>query len=163
LNQPESQAAEQIVIATFQKAGVNAESGGDLFARRGILTEQAKARVIQKEFDAVIYLTVLEKGIFEEIVPNAWSDGQTITYNVLGLLAVSHNVTDMYVIRPDGTVYQQMLTLKTKVDLQDTKSAKQVWSSETVSSGSARLTNMDALFGQASGQIIEKMKADAVI
>lgn len=163
LNQPESQATEQIVIAALQKAGGNAESGANIFARRGMLTEQAKAKVVQKEFDAVIYLTVLEKGIFAEIVPNAWSDGQTITYSMLGLLEVSHNVTDLYVVRSDGTVYQQMLTLKMKVDLQDTKTAKQVWTSETVSSGNVRLTNMDVLFGEASQQITEKMKTDNAI
>jgi len=151
------------VIAALQKAGGNAESGANIFARRGMLTEQAKAKVVQKEFDAVIYLTVLEKGIFAEIVPNAWSDGQTITYSMLGLLEVSHNVTDLYVVRSDGTVYQQMLTLKMKVDLQDTKTAKQVWTSETVSSGNVRLTNMDVLFGEASQQITEKMKTDNAI
>ena len=162
LDDAERPAAEQIVEATLQNAGVNAVSGPDVFKGRGKLSEKAKASIVQNEFDAVLYLTVVEKGVVEEPVPNAFFDGQMIQYN-LGIVTVGHNLTDMYVIHPDGSVYQPTLALKLKVDIQDTKSAKEVWSSETISSGNAKTTTMPGLFTQASNQIVAKMREDSAI
>jgi hypothetical protein len=162
LDDAERPAAEQIVCSTLQNAGVNAVSGPDVFKGRGKLSEKVKASIVQKEFDAVLYLTVIEKGAVEELVPNAFFDGQMIQYN-MGIVTVGHNLTDMYVIHPDGSVYQPMLALKIKVDIQDTKSAKEVWSSETISSGNAKTTTMPALFTQASNQIVAKMREDSAI
>jgi hypothetical protein len=163
LDEAERPAAEKIVVAALQNAGVNAASGPDIFKGRGTkLSEKAKASIVQKEFDAIIYLTVVEKGLVEELIPNAFFDGQMVQYN-LGIMTVGHDLTDMYIIKSDGSVYQPMLALKTKVDMQDTKSAKPVWTSETISSGHAKTTNMPALFTQASNQIVAKMREDSTI
>lgn len=162
LEDSERPAAEQIVVTTLRNAGVNAVSGPDVFKKRGKLSEQIKASIVQKEFDAVLYLTVIEKGPVDEMVPNAFFDGQMINYD-FGIMAVGHNVTDMYTIGQDGRVYKPMLALKTKVDVQDTKSAKNVWTSETISSGHAKTTNMRTLFDQASKQIVAKMREDSAI
>jgi len=162
LDDAERPGAEQIVRATLQNAGVNAVSGSDVFKGRGKLSEKAKASIVQKEFDAVLYLTVVEKGMVEELIPNAFFDGQMVQYN-LGIMTVGHNLTDLHVIKPDGSVYEQKLTLKTKVDLQDTKSAKAVWASETISSGPTKTTNMAGLFNQATNQIVAKMREDSAI
>ena len=162
IGEPERSAAEQIVISALQAAGMNPTSAVALFAERGSVTEQAKADVVQKEFDAVLYWTVVQKGVVEELVPNARSNGEFITFKT-GFLMVTHNLTSDYIMKQDGSVYQPQLALKTKVDLQDAKTAKQVWTSETVSSGNPKVASMNTLFGQASQQIVEKMKSDDVI
>jgi hypothetical protein len=162
LDEPERSAAERTVVSTLQNAGVNAVGGPDVFKGRGALSEQAKANIVQKQFDAVLYLTVEQRGVIEELIPNAFFDGQVIQYN-LGIVTVGHNITDLHVIKPDGSVYEQKLTLKTKVDLQDAKSAKTVWISETISSGPTKTTNMAALFSQAANQIVAKMREDSTI
>jgi hypothetical protein len=162
LDEADRSAAEKTVVSTLQNAGVNAVSGSDVFKGRGELSEKAKASIVQKQFDAVLYLTVEQRGIIEELIPNAFFDGQMIQYN-LGILTVGHDMTDLHVIRSDGSVYEQKLTLKTKVDLQDTKSAKTVWISETISSGSTKTTNMATLFNQAANQIVAKMREDSTI
>ena len=86
-----------------------------------------------------------------------------VQINILGIASVGHNVTDLYIIKPDGSVYQSMLILKTNADLQDTQTAKQVWTSETISSGNAKTTNMAALFNQAAQQIVTKMREASAI
>jgi len=163
LDAAERPVAEKIVVSALQNAGVSAASGAEIFGGRGTsLSEKAKASIVQNEFDAVVYLTVVEKGIVEERIPNAFFDGQMVQYN-FGFVTVGHNLTANYIIKPDGSVYQPMLALKTKVDMQDTKSAKEVWTSETISTGSAQITNMPTLFTQASDQIVTKMREDSAI
>jgi hypothetical protein len=168
-NVDESQAATaaQMVISTFRNSGVNARSGSDAFEGRSKLTEVAKAKIIQSEFDAVLYLTVVQEGLTEELVPDAHSDGQVITfYKNLGIMGASFTTdigVENFIVKPDGSVYQPKLALQTKVDLQDTKTAKLVWTSETIASGPAKLTDMNTLFEQASRQIVEKMRADNAI
>ena len=160
--EPERSAAEQIVISALQKAGINVASGTALFASRRQLTEEAKANIVQKEFDALLYFTVVQKGMAEELVPNTRSDGRFLIRN-LGIVNYGEELPDGYIVKPDGSVYQPQLGLKTKVDFQDAKTAKQVWASETVSSGNPKVVTMDTLFGQASQQIVEKMKSDDLI
>lgn len=162
LDEADRSAAEKIVVTTLQNAGVSTVSGPDVFKGRTGLSEKAKASIVQKQFDAVIYLTVEQRGVIEELIPNAFFDGQMIQHN-LGILTVGHDMTDLHVIKPDGSVYEQKLTLKTKVDLQDTKSAKTVWISETISSGPTKTTSMAALFNQAANQIVAKMREDSAI
>lgn len=154
--------AEQIIVSALKNAGVNATSGLDAFKGRGTLSDKAKADLIQRQFDAVLYLTVLENAVVEERVPNAFFDGQNIQYN-MGIVTVSHNVTGLYDVQSDGSVYQPILALKTKADVQDTKSAKQVWTSETISTGNAKTTSMSALLVQASNQIVAKLQEDSAI
>ena len=164
LEEPERKGAEQIVLGALQNSGVNAVSGFDAYKRRGAaLTEKAKATILQKEFDSVMYVKVVQKGQTEELIPNAYFDGQMVQINILGIASVGHNVTDLYIIKPDGSVYQSMLILKTNADLQDTQTAKQVWTSETISSGNAKTTNMAALFNQAAQQIVTKMREASAI
>ena len=144
VDEPERTAAEQIVLSTFQSAGLNTESALAFFAKRGQLSDQAKASIIQKQFDAVLYLKVVQKGIAEELVPNARSDGQYIVYK-LGIVNFGAEIPEGLIIKPDGSVYKPSLALHTTVDFQDTKTAQQVWTSETVSSGSPQLINMREL------------------
>ena len=175
LDEGESALAEQVVVSALQGAGIHAVDGPGLLRSRGTkLSEKDKARIVQKEFDAVLYLTVLDKGLAEELVPNAQHDGESITFSnslfgAFGLVNATFvtNITtptnERFVLKDDGTVYARKLVLKTRADLQDTKSAKPIWSSETISSGDAGLSNMNLLFSQAAQQIIEKMRADGVI
>jgi hypothetical protein len=104
VDEPERTAAEQIVLSTFQSAGLNTESALAFFAKRGQLSDQAKASIIQKQFDAVLYLKVVQKGIAEELVPNARSDGQYIVYK-LGIVNFGAEIPEGLIIKPDGSVY----------------------------------------------------------
>lgn len=159
---PEEKAgAEQVVASAFKEAGIDAAASADIFAGKN-LGEKAKASYVQKNFDAVFYLTVLKKGLVENPIPNAYYDGQTITYN-MGILTVTHDAPNMHMVKPDGTVYEVDMALKAKTDVQDTKSAKLVWTSETVASGNARVTTMPALFKQVTNQIVAKMREDHAI
>jgi hypothetical protein len=163
LDESERVGAERMILASLKSAGINALSSGEIFRGREQLDSNAQAATIRKQaFDAVLYVTVLEKGLIEERVNNAYYDGQMIQMS-LGFITVGHNVTDFYVVKPDGSVYTPSLILKTKSDLQDTKSAKQVWTAETISSGHPDVTNMTTLFGQTARQIVDKMRADQAI
>jgi hypothetical protein len=163
LDEAERPIAEGLVVSALKGAGVDAVSGNNFLKRRDPnLTETAKALLVQKEFDALLYVKVVDKGVSEERIEQAWFDGKMVHYNI-GILTVANNVTDPYVIKPDGSVYRAMLVLKTQSELQDTKSAKVVWSGETVSSGYAKASNMTLLFDQASKQIIEKMRTDSAV
>jgi hypothetical protein len=168
LDESERQSAEQMMLPVLQGAGVNAVSGEDFFKAKGALSEKQKAAIAQKEFDAVLYLTVLQNGRTEELVPNAYHNGQAVTYykNLIPSFSVAFSTdigADGFDLRPDGTVYELKLALHTKADLQDTKSAKLVWTSETIASGNEKVTNLNSLFEQASHQIVEKMRADNAI
>jgi hypothetical protein len=161
--------AETIVVTTLQAAGLNATSSTNFFNDSGKLSEQQKARLVQKEFDAILYLKVVEKGVFEEIVPDVTHQGDMLVYSkqiipgVFGATFATDIGANLYDLRPDGSVYKQMFGLKTQVDLQDTKSAKQVWSSETVATGEAHTSTMSMLFTQAFNQIVSKLREDHAI
>jgi hypothetical protein len=155
--------AENIVVSTLQAAGLNAISSTNFFNDAGKLSEQQKARLVQKEFDAVLYLKVLEKGVFEELVPELRNSDGALVYSVPGFTFATDIGTGLYDLKPDGSVYKQLYGLKTQVDLQDTKSAKQVWTSETVATGEAHTSNMSMLFTQASNQIVAKLREDHAI
>jgi hypothetical protein len=169
----EQSGAEQIIISNLTSAGVNADSGTTTINSKGKqLSEKQKALVIQNSFDAVLYVAVMEKGLVEELVPYAEHNGQVITFHVSvlsGLLdlgttvPIDENTNARFVLKEDGSVYQRVFALKTKSDLQDTKTAKQVWTAETISSGNATVTNMNIVFVGASKQIVEKMQADHAI
>lgn len=164
VDEPERAVAEQIVLSALNNAGVKAVSGHDFLRQQAPkLTEQQKARLAQKEFEALLYVTVVERGQGEQRVENAWFDGNMIQFNLLGIATVGHNVTDGYIIKSDGSVYHPMLVLKTQSQLQDTKSAKVVWQGETISSGHANASNMNLLFTHASQQMIEKMRTDSAV
>ena len=163
-----------MIVSSLKSAGVHAVSGPALLTSRGAKTDSAKARIVQSEVDAVLYVSVLEKGTVEELIPSATHDGQTVTFAQsydAGFIALSGSlsieVTDanagLFILKDDGTVYQPLLILKLSADLQDTQSAKQVWRSETISSGKPNVTTMHQLFVQASAQTTEKMRADGAI
>ncbi len=169
LEEAERQSAEQMILPALQRAGVSAVSGEDFFKEKGTLSEKQKAAIAQREFDAVLYLTVLQNGQTEELVPDANHNGQSINFykNVIPGVLTANFATDIgmdkYDLKPDGTVYERKLSLHTKVDLQDTKTAKLVWTSETIASGNEQITSLNSLFEQASHQIVDKMRADNAI
>jgi hypothetical protein len=169
LDDNERPQAEQIVISALQTAGLRAVSAPDYFKDRGKLNEQQKAQLVQNDFDAVLYLKVVEKGVFEEIVPDVTHQGDVLVYSkqlipgIFGASLATDIGTNLYDLKPDGSVYKQMFGLKTQVDLQDTKSAKNVWTSVTAASGEVHVTNISILFTQASNQIISKMREDHAI
>lgn len=174
LDDSERPAAEQIILGKLRENRLDATLGSDVFQRRGQLSERAKSRIIQTEFDGVMYVSVLDKRIVEELVPNADTDGQTIwlhsgTYfgvvNAFGTLGLPVNeaTSKLYIVKGDGHVYKPELVLKTKVDIQDAKSAKLVWTAESSASGHPGSVNVAQLFTQVSDQIVERMREDHAI
>jgi hypothetical protein len=161
LDDRERPAAEAMISKTLTDAGVNVAASSEVFDAKLDPNSQGQ-RIRKAGFDAALFVKVAQKGIFEEQIENAYFDGQMIQMN-MGLITVGHNVTEFYSIRPDGSVYQPMLVLKTQSELQDVKSGKQVWAGETIASGHARTTNMSVVFAQAAKQIVEKMRADQAI
>jgi hypothetical protein len=168
LEENEKRAAEDVVASSLQKAGINARSERVIFSGRGAISDQGKASIIQREFDAALFLKVAQKGVIEELVPGAFHDGESISFNhnvgaVVSMNFTTNVGTNMYVLKPDGSVYKPVLSLKTTVELQDAKTAKLVWTSETIASGDARVSNMGTLFQKAAEQTVEKLRADGAI
>jgi hypothetical protein len=69
---------EQKVVSALRSAGVDARNGPALFNGQK-LNERDKAGIVQKNFDAVLYVNILVNGMTEELVDNAWHDGSFIT------------------------------------------------------------------------------------
>jgi hypothetical protein len=154
--------AEQVVSKTFQDAGINTVPSSEVFGGTKLDANTQGQRIRKAGFDAALFLNVAQKGAFEERVENAYFDGEMIQIT-MGFVTVGHNVTDFYLIKPDGSVYYPMLVLKAQSELQDVKSGKQVWAAETIASGHAQTTNMTMVFTQAAKQIVDKMRADQAI
>ena len=146
---------EQKIVSAFKSAGVVATSGPDLFKGQK-LSNQAKATLVQKSFDAVLYVNVLTNGMREEQVVGAWHDGQNIS--IYGETRPLDIYDQKYNLKADGTVWSEVPTFQAKCDLQDTKTNKIVWSSETIATGGTLV-----LLSSASTQIVEKLKVDGAI
>ena len=154
--------AEEAAVSAFRNAGIQVVDGNRFLSEQSVSTEKAKASVVQKQFDAVLYITILQSGKTEVQKQGAHFDGQAIRFQDNPLIAVCGEALQDYIIKPDGSVYRSLLALKTKAELQDTKSAKLVWTSETV--GYDAFSNVTSrLFRHAVDQIIEKMRSDKAI
>jgi hypothetical protein len=147
---------EQKLLSSLGSAGV-AASGGSTFFKEQKLTEQAKATEVQKVFDAVLYVTILVNGMREQMVAGASQDGQFIS--IYGETRPIDDYDKMkYTFKEDGTVYQNVPTLQTKSDLQDTKTNKQVWSAETIGTGGTLV-----LASSVSDQIVKSLHENGAI
>ncbi|RXH12333.1 hypothetical protein EAS56_17650 [Bradyrhizobium guangzhouense] len=169
LSDAERPVAEEIFVSKLQRAGLEAESATKIFGGT-TSSEKEKEQLIQSQFDSVIYLAV-DKEIFEEAMPNSRHDDRSITLSsdpsqrIVNMitLPITDATTKEYVLRSDGSVAKPVLKLTVKSDLQDTKTAKLVWTAESNSSGHPGRVNVVQLFTQISDQIIEKMHADHAI
>jgi hypothetical protein len=145
---------EKKIISDLQSAGVLAASGDLLFNGKN-LSDQEKARVVQSNFDGVMYVS-LEVGNVEEPVA-ATHNGQVVTF-ATGVITPIDQLSGNYALKPDGSVYFLKTVIKTKCDLQDTQSAKEVWAAETIATG-----NLLMMASTAADQIVKKMHADGAI
>jgi hypothetical protein len=146
---------EQKIVSALDSAGVKASSGPAVFSDQ-TLNNKAKAIILQKNFDAVLYVTVLTNGMREEPVAGAYFDGQNVVFQT-GVVTPLDQLTRVSV-KADGSVWGQVPTFQAKCDLQDTKTNKVVWSSETIASGGTAV-----LLARASDQIVAKMHSDGAI
>jgi hypothetical protein len=146
---------EQKIVSALGSAGVKANSGPSLFNGQA-LNDRAKAAILQKGFDAVLYVTVLTNGMKAEQVADASHNGQFVKFGAFQPEPIGNYLSFDY--RPDGTVWHDVPTFQAKCDLQDTKTNKVVWSSETIATGGTAV-----LLSRASDQIVEKMRADGAI
>jgi hypothetical protein len=176
----ERQVIEQNVIAVLNHAEYEAKSGSEIFAAMGALNKQEKTNRIQKSFDAVLYVNVVQQGLTEERLEDLYYDGQGILVRTNGVAWFSVSPTSGdYIIKPNGTVFKPVLAVKLRSDLQDTKTNAQVWSAETIVTGELgtgvgdlrignraktwNFSDMAPLFDKASKQIVEKMRTDSAI
>jgi hypothetical protein len=148
---------EQKIGSALAGAGVKASSGPALFDGQ-TLSDQAKASFIQKRFDAVLYVAVLTNGMREERVAGASHNGQYITMGGGGPEPIDDYTLNSFELKPDGSVWHNVPTFQAKCDLQDTKTNKIVWSSETIATGGTLV-----LLSRASDQIVGKLRADGAI
>jgi hypothetical protein len=146
---------EQKIVSALDGAGAKASSGPVLFTGQS-LNNQAKATILQKGFDAVLYVAVLMNGMREERVAGASHNGQFVKFANWEPEPIENYASFDY--RPDGTVWNNVPTFQAKCDLQDTKSNKVVWSSETIATGGTAV-----LLSRASDQIVAKMRSDGAI
>lgn len=159
----ERPAAEQILVTTLRDAGVEAVSSSEAFKSEKSLDATAQGALIRRQgFDAALYVTVLEKGVVEEQVEGAWFDLANNEMHIDPVGGITATLRG-YVVKPDGSVYYSNWTMKTKSELQDVQSAKQVWISETVAVGHGQFSNMSLIFAQAAKQIVQKMRGDNAI
>jgi hypothetical protein len=167
------QAIEQSVIAALNHQGVDAKSSSEIFAAMGTANKQEKADRLQKLFDAVLYVNVMQAGPTEERMENLFYDGQFIVFHTKGFAWASYpSSMGDYIIKPDGSVFKPALGIQLRSDLQDTKTNLQVWSAETIvtgeiptrnSAGPENSSGMHALFDKAVEQLVEKMRTDNAI
>lgn len=164
--------AEQAIIGSLGSFGVRAVSGPALFEGRH-LDDQSKAKLVQKDFDAVLYVSTGGKVASEQKMENLVYNGQDVIY-VAGGIPWYPLKTQHYIIKADGSVYKPVIANKLKSDLQDTKTNIQVWSSETIVTGDAdQYGNPSGMTGtpvdystmllDAAKQIAIKMREDHVI
>jgi hypothetical protein len=146
---------EQKITSALDGAGVKASNGPALFSGQK-LNNQAKAAILQKGFDAVLYVAVLTNGMREEQVAGASHNGQFVKFANWEPEPIENYAGFDY--RPDGTVWHSVPTFQAKCDLQDTKSNKVVWSSETIATGGTAV-----LLSRASEQVVAKMRSDGAI
>lgn len=146
---------EQKIVSALDSAGVKASSGPALFSGQA-LSNQAKAAILQKRFDAVLYVAVLTNGMREEQVADASHDGQFVKFGAFQPEPIENYGSFDY--KPDGTVWHDVPTFQAKCDLQDTKINKIVWSSETIATGGTAV-----LLSRASDEIAAKMHSDGAI
>ena len=145
------------MLSDLERNGIAAKAGSAIFGGR-TLSNQEKASILQKGFDAVLYVAVLSNGMREEQVAGASHDGRYIKFIGLSPEPIDQYTLSSFKLKPDGSVWQDVPTFQAKCDVQDTTSNKTVWSSETIATGGTAV-----LLSRASSQIVDKMKADGVI
>lgn len=172
LDDGEQRIAEQIIISSLRDAGVSARSFTE-FLGKGRSPQQS-VQQIQKQFDAVLYVAIVSKGITADPIPNARHNGEAITFSsgqFAGVMNFAGSITigvdeftsKNFILNSDGSVSKPKLSLQTELKLQDTQSNNIVWTAETIAAGPPATTNMTALFDQAAHQIVEKMRDDSTI
>ena len=162
LDAPEKLPAEQIITKAFGDAGLKVVSSSDIFGTHS-LSPDAQASLIRSQgFDAAVYVTILEKGATDEQIEGAWYDFNNNEMHIDPVSGITATIRG-YAVKPDGTVYYHTLGLKARAELQDIKTAKEVWQSETIVAGHGQVSNMNAMFAEAAKQIVEKMRSDQAI
>jgi hypothetical protein len=171
LEETEQSALEHSLASQLRDAGAIVEDGNAILSQQGTtLSDADKARLIQARFDAVLYVNAVEKGPGERQLPNLFHDNQYIyAKNGAGSTVVGeiNDLTDIhYNLYSDGTISEPVVVLKTKSDFQDTKSAKQVWTGETIAYAKNAFglnATMGVLTTDVAKQIAQQLKADKAI
>jgi hypothetical protein len=167
----EQSSAEQSIVAALRSSGANATAGSTLYgSQNGNLSDAAKAKIIRdRGVDALLYIKVQRSN--EVRINNARYDGQAVYLTNDDGTISAQNPTG-YMIKSDG-VYQRSTMLTTKAELQDVRSAKLVWTADTITYPQYQMLVMgipvgggvgpDALFPEAAKEIVAKMRLASAI
>jgi hypothetical protein len=169
--------AEQALVHELRSAGIAGISTDDVLAKGKNFTDAQKTKLIQDNYEAVLYVRLIQSGTAERRLDDASHDGQMVTFHdhfagFNGFLE-SHSTTRLgvnhiivkqnYILKPDGAVYEKGRAIQLNSELQDTKTNKRVWVGDT----SAFIKNADestaSLFQDAAQNLIKKLQADKAI
>ena len=148
---------ERKIVSALGNAGIQASGGPTLFSGQ-TLSGRAKAAILQKGFDAVLYVSIVTNGRLTTLIEGASHDGQYLYRVGTDPEPINDTIVGMFDLKPDGSVWRDVPTFHAKCDLQDTKTNKIVWSSETITTGGSLV-----VLSRASDQIVEKMRSDGAI
>lgn len=163
----ERAAAEKSITSAFAATGVQAKSGAVLF-RGSKLSEQRKTEIVQRDFDAVLYINVQSRAPSIQ-VPLAKVDGNVVHIPTPFGDTITRPAEN-YVIASDGGVYRTV-DLQSRAELQDTKSAKVVWASNVntaaghtmVSGGRQVVGGTLGQLEEVARQLVTRMRSDQII
>ena len=148
---------EQKLISALGNAGIDARAGPSLFKGQKV-SEQEKARIVQKDFDATLYVDIVVNGKTEKRVEGAHHNGQYIWWGFGDPDPIDDSIQSTFDLRPDGSVWEGVQTFQTKSELWDMASAKKVWEAETIATGGTLV-----LARKAVDDVLKKMRADGAI
>jgi hypothetical protein len=163
-------AFERSIVAGLHSAGVVSESSVVLFNNSRTTADPAEqAQTIRGQgFDAALYVTIVQKALVQEATVNMWmaqdEAGDAMVCSGSAANYFCYSMPSWYALAQDGNLVKLTLTLVTKSELQDVRSAKLVWTADaSVFADGTDFDTMPGLFDKIARQISEKMKSDHAI
>lgn len=162
---------EDTLADALKQVGVNAEPEIVLFDDSPKnYSNIKKGKIIRNHhFDASLYVTVLRDGLIEQPAPNIWYDGKL--FHGRKTFLGGHGFVQWqasgsllpYIVNSEGKVVRPIQILTTNSELQDTSSAKIVWSAHTSISVPNKSEQIQPLFEDVARSIVQKLRSDHVI
>jgi hypothetical protein len=156
--------AEQTVASALESKGVISQSSLVAFNYSRIrYSADEKAILLRKQnFDAILYVTMIQKALILEPVSDVSWDGEMFHGSAGGLNWAS-SLSASYIVTAEGRVVRPVATVVTRSELQDVMSAKSVWAADTAASVNGKYTSMPSLFARVAKEIVAKIREDHAI
>jgi len=169
--------AEDSLLHELRDIGITGISSDDAFVDGRNFTDIQKMKYIQENYEAVLYVRLVQIGVAEKQGDNASHNGEMVTFyghfsGFNGFLE-THSVTSLgvesiiikqnYILKPDGTVYEAGRAIQLNSEMQDTKTNKRVWVADTSSFVKRTDETTTSLFRNAAQDLVKKLKVDEAI